>query len=385
MNRAEVQSGAVGNRDAANRHIGQRPSATVRQAEQFHLPLSWSRREIAAPRWQQIHLPLSGLQWISLAELPANLSFPQFYEAVLQEISGGFLLRGCNEALTRFLVGEGCESLLIGREALLCLQRDVFEGGSLRALVRRGSRWGRVEELPSCRTTAGLLADFQRKARHGTEPQLRHLFRHPADAQRSFALVDRRGGWLGAVTLSEAGNFTAHAETFLRHPGAPVGVMEYLFSKVFARLRDDGYRFWSLGEVPFVAEPGSAKERWMQRAGHMLGFAYHYRGLHAFKKKFSPQWRPLYLCARPRIPLRALVDLFVQSGYCRLALHQLRKKGQRLLPFGRMAPASPLPSCWLPPTAAGTEDSGLFYPTNHDNREDYLCSPKPISLRTVTG
>jgi len=81
----------------------------------------------------------------------------------------------------------------------------------------------------------------------------------------------------------------------------------------------------SLGEVPFHHDEASVnwKSQSINSAGRMFKFAYNYPGLFHFKNKFSPHWQPVYLCAKPRLILPIMLDLFIQTCYAKLAGYKL--------------------------------------------------------------
>jgi lysylphosphatidylglycerol synthetase-like protein (DUF2156 family) len=121
----------------------------------------------------------------------------------------------------------------------------------------------------------------------------------------------------------------------LRNKKAQAGVMESLFVSVMNVLRDEGFKHFSLGEVPFVSPEGmkdgclgvslkqSLQESFLFKAGHILRFAYNYKGLFDFKNKFDPEWKPVYICATPKLPFFSLIDLFCKTGYLDLSRSEL--------------------------------------------------------------
>ncbi len=148
---------------------------------------------------------------------------------------------------------------------------------------------------------------------------------------QGFVMVGRGGTWLGAMTLSLVKPGYWHSELLLRRGDAPPGVMDALILDVKARLLAEGERWLSLDAVPFVTtkaavdahpcrRPWSAacRGRAITRFGRLLRFGYDYQGLYRFKNKYTPDWRPLYLCGWPELPWRTLPDLSWASRHLHL-------------------------------------------------------------------
>lgn len=291
------------------------------------LPLSWSRSANGGMQLNIVQLRFSRRRWIYAADLPNRFSLlndsPDFSNS-----HSPVFLRGCPADLAESLAKRGWQTLPIGSEALLNVRGNHFEKRSLQTLIRRGNRWGVAREMAIDAANAKKFADLQHHSRHSAEPQLRYLFRDDFwQCQRCFAFVDAQNRWLGSVLLTKNTPGGWHTEMILRARKAPVGIMEALFEHVFAVLKAEQQQRWSLGEVPFYhRKPLSDKKaRLIARAGKSLKFAYNYAGLFHFKNKFSPDWQPLYLCAKPRITLPMLLDVFIQTRYAHLVMYRLTR------------------------------------------------------------
>lgn len=213
--------------------------------------------------------------------------------------------------------------------------RSIYESrASVNDLVKRGMRWGGVEEIPFTELNAGRVLQFIARTAYGEKPYLRYLFRSRFDPEtRCFAFCTVNGKWLGVITVSLAQDSHAHTELILRDKSAPPGVMEALVIGVMKMLQDDGYEKLSLGEVPFITPRNegsdtmysnpSIKERVLYGAGHLLEFSFNYKGLYRFKDKFNPEWEPVYICAKPELSFLALADLFIVSRYLDLSGSEL--------------------------------------------------------------
>ncbi len=293
------------------------------------LPLSWKRIPTQEPAFKTI--TLGRMRWLSLAEIPAHSDLSQ---SVLTHFRHGVLIRGCNRSVADKLRPFGFRSMYIGGEALLNLEQNPFSKKSLRELVRRGRRHGRIIEVPFNEENRLKIERLKTESPYGARPQLRHLFRSQFESGlRCFIFEHFDGDWLAAITLSDVHANKVQTELLLRSKHAPAGIMEALVQSVFDRLKKEQKKIWSLGEVPFLKDRAarSFKERMTGVAGRRFKFAYNYEGLFRFKNKFSPRWEPVYICANPGINYLSLVRLFIKSNFFKLIAAQMFRKKQTLI------------------------------------------------------
>ncbi len=289
-------------------------------SESDELPLSWTRAVLTAPRVQRVRLPLSGFTWLAYATMPANGHFSAFHHEHDQHAR--LLLRGCPAGLAQRLARAGWETVRVGIEGVIDLTGESLHRRTVRKMARAAARFGSVYEIPWSPTAVARLRWLAREARHGQRPQLRYLFRATFEPEtRLFVFIDRDGDWQGAVLLTQPSPTAAVTELMLRRPHAPAGVMEAIFATAGHQLRSEGCQTLSLNEAPFRhLEPHLRPLEWLiTLAGRQMAAVYDADGLYRFKAKFAPHWRPVYLCARPCLPLLALVDLFTVSGCLELA------------------------------------------------------------------
>lgn len=286
------------------------------------LPLSWIRHENNT--FDFTNVPINkNCEWISLAKVSKQTT-PHIVLDYIEKHSGKFsILRGCNSDIRQYLKSKGFGSVYIGKEAVLEFGKDHFEKKSLKKLIKRGSKYGKVIELPYNEENRNKIEKFKKISAHGNEPQLKFLyFSSFVPNTRMFVLTTEENSWLAAVQISVNSNEKLHTELLLRKKDAPVGVMEFLISEIFRKLENEGFKEWSLGEVPFLKNKNSAKpfskSAFVTLAGRMLKFAYNYEGLYFFKNKFNPRWDDVYVCARPKVKLSTLF-LFV----LKINLHKL--------------------------------------------------------------
>jgi len=308
------------------------------------LPLSWARTDASAPRLRTLRLPLSRRTWAPCVDVPCDWSFQQVFEEQLRLLPRGVILQGCNETLARYLKSMGGQVAQVGMEAVLPVQAAVKSDALY--MARRGRREGEIMELEPDSVNQAKIAALWKVSAHSAKPRMQCTFRTDFEPPlRGFVMVGRKGTWLGAMTLSLMKPGYWHAELLLRRADAPPGVMDALILDIKSRLLTEGARWLSLGTVPFVitaaaidAHPchrpwtPACRGRAITRLGRLLRFGYDYRGLYRFKNKYTPDWRPLYLCGWPDLPWRILPDLSWASRHLHLvgyaALQRISRRKQ---------------------------------------------------------
>jgi len=315
------------------------------------LPRSWARTKSVKPVFNQVKLPFSALAWIPNAEIPHHYSFDQIYHQYLSSLEDGFVLQSCGLPLRDYLIKRGCQVAAMGAEAVLDLP---WRGKrSLRALARRGRRNGIAREVACNETHQQKLTQLIRNAHARQGPLLKYTERAEFDAAaRCFVFETAENQWVGAITLSMDAPNSYHTELLLRHPDAPVGIMEALITSIAEQLAAEGVSHLSLGSVTPLPVAESARifvphrhthELWTRsqltfRLGRMLNFAFNAEGLWQFKNKFSPRWQPLYLCASPRITWSTIIGLVSATGYFNVVGSQLlRSWSTSMRPSGTLA------------------------------------------------
>lgn len=296
------------------------------------LPLSWCRKEIEYPNFNTLHLPLSGLSWISTAEIPIHYSNEDFFNDLITNFPG-FVVRGVSEGSAKYLKEKGAEVVRTGAEAVVDLHNPLGLKRSVLELCRRGGRYGHVHEVPYTESCVRKVSSLALDSAHASEPKLSHLYRTGFEqSTRCFVLETSEGKWLGALTLSIQDESYIHTEMILRRNCAPVGVMEALFVTVMSTLRDEGFTQFSLGEVPFISKDsedsvtgfsGTYAKALIFRSKRLMRHSFNYKGLYNFKNKFEPEWKPVYLAAKPSISWRLLIDLYFQSRLHHLSVFKL--------------------------------------------------------------
>lgn len=103
---------------------------------------------------------------------------------------------------------------------------------------------------------------------------------------------------------------------------APPGTMEFLFTALILRLKEEGYLRFSLGMAPLSGLSPDRSRRLWDRFGALVyrhgGAFYNFEGLRAFKAKFDPDWVPRYLATAtgmpPLLPLADAARLIARAA-----------------------------------------------------------------------
>lgn len=215
----------------------------------------------------------------------------------------------------------GLTLLKLGEKARVALQSFSLEGGGrsgLRRTVRRLEREGCRFELLRPPGTMPLLPELRRISdawlaeKSSSEKGFsmgffdeRYLSRFP------LGLVRREDRIVAFSNLWTGGDLHELSPDLMRYaPGAPSGVMEYLFVQLILRAREDGYEWFDLGMAPLSGLDDRPLAPMWNRLGALIyrfgEHFYSFQGLREYKEKFDPVWEPRYLAspggfALPRI------------------------------------------------------------------------------------
>jgi phosphatidylglycerol lysyltransferase len=137
--------------------------------------------------------------------------------------------------------------------------------------------------------------------------------------------------WLPTYTGGQQVGWTL--DFMRRTPDGPNGVMEFLIARAAEQFRADGIEFMSLSTAPLTRSASSAPElstmaRMLRYIGNRLEPVYGFQSLFNFKRKFKPQFSPVYMAypdslSLPTIGL-ALARTYVPSMSMREGLKFVR-------------------------------------------------------------
>ena len=138
--------------------------------------------------------------------------------------------------------------------------------------------------------------------------------------------------FLGGVTIGWTLDFMRRA------PTGPNGVMEFLIARAVEQFRADGIEFVSLSTAPLTRSSTSKQESssiapLLRYIGNRLEPVYGFTSLFNFKRKFQPEFRPVYMAypdslSLPTIGL-ALARTYVPSLSFREAVNLVRLLNRR--------------------------------------------------------
>lgn len=291
-----------------------------------HLPLSWI---YTTKRINSNHIKLGhSSYWIYSCKISNISGISELLDKFSKNTKTNFIIRGCNQEISKYLAQLKFNSLIIGKEAIIDLVENPFSKKSLKELVKRGLKYGTVEEIKLSASSISNLEKLKSHSAHSKEPQLKYLFIDKFIPEtRLFAFIDCEGTWQGAILISNNSSNKIQTELLLRRKSATNGTMEALIYFIYGVLRKENFKEWSLGEVPFIVNPSNllflSKPYIINKIGRMLKYAYNYEGLYFFKNKFATRWENIYLCAKPNIKFRHIIMLSIKSNLLSLTLQKL--------------------------------------------------------------
>ncbi|MBY9068406.1 phosphatidylglycerol lysyltransferase domain-containing protein [Hyphomonas sp. WL0036] len=217
------------------------------------------------------------------------------------------------------LVDLGYAIRKIGETACIDVQAFSLEGPSrsrLRQARSRAHRDGwRVEVIPAGGDApwAALkqISDAWLRSHSGGEKAF-SLGRYDAAYLARFPLAlvrhESTGQPVAFASLWPAPGGKEMAVDLMRHgPDAPGGVMDFLFIEVTLWAKDQGVHIFDLGMAPLSGLRAGRYSPALNNVGQMAydrgESLYGFRGLRAYKSKFAPEWKPLFIAAPPRVSL----------------------------------------------------------------------------------
>jgi lysyl-tRNA synthetase, class II len=220
----------------------------------------------------------------------------------------------------------GLRPIKLGDEAVVRTHGFSLEGRSVRKvrqsvarIERAGYRFDAVTAAtldPTLRVELERVSDVWRgaNAERGFSMAMDDPYREPDTVFAIARHGDRVGGFLHLVPSAHGYSLGA----MRRDPATPNGLMEYLIVQTLAWARGRGADELSLNFCVFadlLADPDGplqAAARGVLRAGDRF---FQLERLLRFSRKFSPEWRPRYVCVErlTDVPLVAVAYLWVES------------------------------------------------------------------------
>lgn len=134
---------------------------------------------------------------------------------------------------------------------------------------------------------------------------------------------------------------------FMRRRGSAFpGVMEFLIASAALSLRDEGFAFLSLSGAPLARLDRGARPCGVQRVldftGRVLEPVYGFRSLLAFKAKFQPVYRPLYMAYPDPAALPRIANAVGRAYLPGMGVRQGVRLAGRVLRSVRREPVQPV-------------------------------------------
>jgi phosphatidylglycerol lysyltransferase len=102
-----------------------------------------------------------------------------------------------------------------------------------------------------------------------------------------------------------------------RCPDTAKGTMELLFVSLFEWAKKEGFDTFNLGPSPFAGVGEHSEDPAIEKALHFIyehmDQFYNFKGLYAFKQKFHPTWRPIYLVYSGAAGLPAVAAAIIRA------------------------------------------------------------------------
>ena len=221
---------------------------------------------------------------------------------------------------------NGLRAIKLGDEAVVRPAAFSLDGRAVRKVRQSVARLERAgytfETVSAADVDAELRAELQRvsdvwrgaNAERGFSMAMDDPFREP---ETVFAIA-RRGGTVGGFLhlVPSAHGYSLGA--MRRDRATPNGLMEYLIVETLAWARAEGAREISLNFCVFadlLADPVGRLQGAARRVLRACDRVFQLERLLRFSRKFSPEWRPRYVCVErlTDLPLVAVAYLWVES------------------------------------------------------------------------
>jgi len=236
------------------------------------------------------------LVWRFCEECDRYAAWPVFYEVGPEQLP--------------IYLDVGLAPLKIGEEARVPLEAFSLEGSAnkeFRYVISRAKRENATFEIVAPTGVRALIpplravSDFWLKEKNTREKSFSIGSFEPEYLQNfPLAIVRREGSIVAFANLWLGAEREELSVDLMRHgPGAPYAAMDYLFLELMLWGKSEGYKWFNIGGAPLSGLTDHPLAPLWQRAGTFLfrygEHFYNFQGLRAYKEKFSPVWRPLYM------------------------------------------------------------------------------------------
>ena len=272
--------------------------------------------------------------WIALGDpvgTPAEKADLMWRFVEMADKAGGrAIFYGISADLLPMLAGMGFIMRLVGEDAVVDLSGFTLTGKS-RQNLRTACNKARAEGCEFAMLPRGAASGLAVPLKAVSDAWMAHHasgekgfsmgFFDPAYLDRDLLAVVRRGDEILAFAnvQTTADNHEVGIDLMRYAPRAPPGMMDYLLVSLMEWAKEHGCREFNLGMAPLSGLENRRLAPLFARIGALVfaegGALYGFQGLHAFKAKFGPEWRPVYMAGRPGASLTlALLDVALLTG-----------------------------------------------------------------------
>ena len=273
--------------------------------------------EVSGSSWVAMGDPVGSvaaceqLAWVYLEQCDRVAASPVFYQVSSENLA--------------LYVDLGLSLIKLGEEARVDLSGFSLEGSeradlrqSHRRAVRDGARFEIVARadlatvMPDLRAVSDEWLATRKTAEKGFSLG---FFDDEYLSRFDCAVVRSEGRVVAFANVWKAGAMQEMSVDLMRHrDDSPKGVIDFLFIECMLWAKSQGYRWFNLGMAPLSGlETHPLAPAWHKvgRLVHRYGENfYNFEGLHKYKEKFLPIWRPRYLAAPGGLSLAgALLDV----------------------------------------------------------------------------
>jgi phosphatidylglycerol lysyltransferase len=209
-----------------------------------------------------------------------------------------------------YYIDAGFQFVRLGEEAYIALQDFTLQGSryrTLRQTMARGTRDGLSFKFSVAQDVAAIephlrfVSNQWLHCKQGKEKafslgfyQRDYITRFP------LALVYKGDVLIAFANIWATADKTELSVDLMRHlDNAPTSTMDFLFGHLLQWGKEQGYRYFNLGMAPLAGfQTHRLAPLWNKIGAYIYVRGerfYNFQGVHAFKDKYHPEWRPRYL------------------------------------------------------------------------------------------
>lgn len=272
-----------------------------------------------------------GQTWRSLVAMGGPVGNPERYDALIwrfHELADLHCKRVAfyqvrSDELPLY-IDAGFQFARLGEEALVSLQDFSLDGGrykNLRQSMMKGERDGLTFSIVPLADVASIEPDLRRVSNLWLNEKQADEKRFSVGAYsrdyicRFPVAVVYRAGEIVAFANIWAGGKTELSVDLMRFVPGERYAMDILFARLMSWGKMEGYSYFNLGMAPLAGfNSHRLAPSWTKMGAFIFSHGehwYNFQGVHAFKEKFRPEWRPRYLAYSGGSSLLLLLDIAI--------------------------------------------------------------------------